>query len=101
MAVTYTLNGTTYAVDDLTIDEAAAIEIELGITWEVMNPAKSAVQARAILTRFLARDKGDEEGLRIIGAMTMAQFVKLVKIEDTDPKDEASETEPIAEEPPA
>lgn len=92
MPVTYTIEGETFGVGDLTLDESEAIEKELGITWGEMNPAISATQAKAVLARFVARTKGLDEARKFVGALTVTEFSELMQIteEPAAPKEKGA-----------
>lgn len=88
--MTYKLDGQEFEVSDLTLDEVESIEKELGITWGEMNPAISGTQAKAVLSRFLARTKGLDEARRIVGPMTITEFTQCMTVTvDPVPKDDA------------
>lgn len=84
MAFRITLAEGSWSTDDLTLGEVVEIERETGDSWIYMNPLRSAVQARAILRRFLARDLGlDAAGKRVDG-MRVVDVARSIEPEQVD-----------------
>ena len=84
MAIQVTFDGKTWRTDDLTLDEAVAIEKQCGVSWTNMNPYRSAEQCRAIIVAFVARNRGDDEAAKLVGAMTLAETLDAVTVADDD-----------------
>lgn len=89
-----------FRTDDLTLDEAILIQKETGHSWFVINPLQDPVAAKAIQTRFLAREYGEEEAAKRAGAMTVRELVASVKAVDDDLPDEYEGGVPLAEDAP-
>lgn len=62
-------------VDDLTLDEFAVIEKDLGANWVTFNPFLSSMHARATLITFLARSIGTDAATRKVGALSLKEAV--------------------------
>ena len=102
MAYRITIAEGSYSTDDLTLAEVVEIERETGESWIVMNPLRSAVQARAILRRFLARDVDLDEATKKVDSMRVVDVAKSIEYEPGDdrPKshvDGLPEVDPKAE----
>lgn len=70
----------TYLTDDLTLDEAIAIEEATGHSWREINPLRSAKDCKAILDAFRARlGEGDPAG-----AITLRNAIDLVSYVSDD-----------------
>lgn len=87
-----------WTTDDLTLDESCDIEEEIGTTWHTLEPINSARHARAILTRFLARETGMPGAKLRVGAMTIREVLDCCTVEPVKPGDGA--TAPKATDPP-
>lgn len=79
-----TLAEGSWSTDDLTLGEVVEVERETGESWIVMNPLRSAVQARAIMRRLLARDGGLDGATARIDGMRVADVVAAIDVENTD-----------------
>lgn len=55
-----TIDGQVYRTDDLTIEEAAALEKECDKTWLQLNPLRSAQEFQATAAMFLRRTRAPE-----------------------------------------
>jgi hypothetical protein len=94
MAFKVTVDGESWLTDELTLDEACALEEEIGATWHTMEPINSARHARGIIARFLARKVGLELAQARVGTMTIAQILECIgtseddKSATFDPKDQ-------------
>jgi len=97
MAVKVTVGDASWFVEDLTLDEACEVEKETGESWLRLNPVKSAVQARAIIVRFLARDLGDKVAREQVGGMSLADVVAALEIVDDDRPKEFHEGSPVVD----
>lgn len=80
MPITVTVEGETFSTDDLTLDEAVAIEAELGVSWLLVDPLVSALHCRAIMRTFLARTRSAEEATKIVGAIGVGTALDAVNI---------------------
>ena len=86
-----------FVVDDLTLAEAAQVEQETGESWLLMNPVKSASQARAIMTRFLARSLGEEKARATVDGMSIRAYADSVEKVDDDRPDEYRDGSPVVD----
>lgn len=76
-----TIDGKKYSVDDLTIDELAALEAELEIPWSFINPVSQATHYRAVVRTVLARTIGEEQARKQVGAMSGGDAVATISFE--------------------
>lgn len=91
-----TVQGQTFTTDDLTLDEAVAIEAATGETWRAINPLRSAAHCREIMTCFLARTKGRDDAASFVGALSMNEALDGVEFEaDPDLPSEYSDGMPV------
>jgi hypothetical protein len=99
MAVRVVLPGDhgSFIVDDLTLDEAVAVERETGESWLHLNPVRSANQARAIMVQFLARSIGEDKARAEVGKMTVGEFSKAVEVVKDDRPDEFRDGQPVVD----
>ena len=95
MSYRVTIDGHSWLTDDLTLDEACAIEEETGTTWHVMEPINSAKIAKSILSHFLAREMGLMMARGRVGIMTITETLACI----TEDKAKSTEPAPKAEEP--
>lgn len=67
--------------DTLTVGECVAIEEETGLTWARIQPSRSALMARAVLTAALVARKGmgKDEARERVDAIPALQFLKMVR----------------------
>ena len=94
MSYRVTIDGHSWLTDDLTLDEACAIEEETGTTWHTMEPINSARHAKAIMSTFLAREVGLVMARGRVGHMTVTETLACIS------EDKAKVAEaPKAEEP--
>lgn len=84
MAIRVSFAGDTWMVDDLTLDEFAVIEEQVGATWIGFNPFLSSRHARAALTAFLARSLGVDEAARKVGALSLKEAVACFEVTKDD-----------------
>lgn len=84
MAFRVTLAEGSWSTDDLTLGEVVDIERETGESWVVMNPLRSAAQARAIIRRLLARDLGIDKATAKTDAMRVVDVVDAIEPEVKD-----------------
>lgn len=81
MAYKVTIDGESWLTDELTLDEACAIEEETGTTWHTMEPINSARHAKAIISRFLARRVGSlEMATARVAAMTITEALACMDV---------------------
>jgi hypothetical protein len=90
-----------FTTEDLTLDEAAACEAEVGETWLVCNPIRSAKWAKAILTRFRAREVGEQQAAAEVGAMTLKAALDRINKADDDRPVEHVDGVPVVDPQPA
>lgn len=79
-----TLAEGSWSTDDLTLAEVVQIEQETGETWVLMNPLRSAAQARAVMRQLLARTHGQDEAAVMVDAMRVVDVVAAIEVEETD-----------------
>lgn len=84
MAFRLTLGDVSWSTDDMTLAEVVEVERETGESWIYMNPLRSAVQARAILRRLLAREHGLDEATRRVDGMRVVDVVRAIEPEPRD-----------------
>jgi hypothetical protein len=93
-----TVEGESFMDDDLTLDEAIAIEKALDTSWQFINPLRSGEHCREIMVTFLARTRGVEEARKIVGGLTVKQAIAGVEhIADDDLPTEYEDGIPKAE----
>jgi hypothetical protein len=99
MGYRVTVDGQSWLVDDLTLDEVCDIEQETGSTWLVISPMRSAKHAKAIIPRLMTH-VGDltkrpslEQARQRVGVMTITQVLECIT-EDEAPDEVASEPGP-------
>jgi len=92
-----TYNDEEFSTDNLSIEEAEAIETALGITWFEMNPARSAGQFKVVTAVFLARTRDETEAAKTAAAITVGEARKAVRWEKDDMPDAYEEGLPKAE----
>lgn len=79
MAYKITIDGESWITEELTLDEACAVEEETGASWHTMQPLTSAKHAKAIMARFLARRVGDIALAQArLGAMTVDEVLACI-----------------------
>jgi hypothetical protein len=64
-----TIDGHVYRTDDLTIEEAVALEEECDKTWLQLNPVRSAKEFQATAALFLRRTRTPEVAAKEAAAM--------------------------------
>jgi hypothetical protein len=80
-----TVDGQQFMADDLTLDEAIAIEKELDTTWQYINPLRSGEHCRAIMVAFLSRSRTVDEARKVVGGLSVKQALAAVEhVEDDD-----------------
>lgn len=72
--------GEKWSTDDLTLDEAIAIEKVTGRGWTTINPFRSGEDCKAIMVAFLTRTRGADESARLVGALTLRQVLDSVDV---------------------
>lgn len=81
-----TVEGVTFDTDDLTLDEAIAIEQATGVPWTSINPLRSGEHCKLVIAAYLARTRGQEVAAKTVGAMTLREVLEAVKwVEDDLP----------------
>jgi hypothetical protein len=105
MGYRVTVDGQSWLVDDLTLDEVCDIEQETGTTWLFISPMKSAQHARAIIPRLMTH-VGDptkrptlEQARQRVGVMKVQQVLDAIT-EDEAPDEASSEPGPKETPPP-
>jgi hypothetical protein len=92
-----TVDGEAFLTDDLTIDEAIAVEKATGTSWVFINPLRSADDCKAIMVAFLSRSKPRPEAEGIVGSLTIRDVLKAVERVDDDLPTEYEDGLPKAE----
>lgn len=98
MSYRVTIDGHSWLTDELTLDEACAIEEELGMSWHTMEPINSARHAKAIISRLMAHREGVTLDLARarLGEMTVQQVLACMTV-DKKPGESAGQAAPKAE----
>lgn len=91
------VEGESYLTDDLTLDEAIAIEAATGHSWVDVNPFRSAEDCKAIMVAFLARTAGADEARRRVGALSLKAVMSSVDVVPDDLPDAFEGGLPLAE----
>lgn len=73
-----------WTTDDLTIDEAIAVEEASGEPWLLMNPFRSAKAAKAILVAFLRRTRDEQQTAAIVGGLNLKRLLEMIDRVDDD-----------------
>ncbi|HXR42981.1 MAG TPA: hypothetical protein VN738_11285 [Acidothermaceae bacterium] len=73
-----------FYADDLTLAEARVCETEIGESWVLANPLRSAKWASSLLTRFHAREIGEDAAKELVDALTTRAALKLVDYAEDD-----------------
>jgi len=96
MGYRVTVDGQSWLVDDLTLDEVCDIEDETGTSWLYLSPMRSGKHAKAIIPRLMthvgnpAQRPTLEQARTRIGCMTLTQVLACIT-EDAEPEAEAAE----------
>lgn len=77
--------GEAFNTDDLTLDEAIAIEKVTGRSWVLINPFRSAEDCKAIIAAFLARKMGEAEAAKLVGGLSLKAVLDSVELIDDMP----------------
>ena len=97
MAYLVRFEGEAFNTDDLTLDEAIAIEKVTGRSWVLINPFRSAEDCKAIMVTFLARARGEDEANKLVGALSLGDVLKAVDVAPDDLPDTFEGGLPLAE----
>lgn len=79
-----TIDGHAYRTDDLTIEEAVALEDECDKTWLELNPLRSAKEFRATAALFLRRTRAPEVAAKEAAAMSVKVAQESMRWVDDD-----------------
>jgi len=96
MGYRVTVDGQSWLVDDLTLDEVCEIEDETGSSWLMISPLRSAKHAKAIIPRLMMHVGNPtqrptlEQARSRVGCMTVTQVLACIT-EDTEADAEAAE----------
>lgn len=82
MAYRVTIGDQSWMTDELTLDEACAIEEKTGTTWRSMEPVYSAALARAMFVTLLARSGDEGKAREQVGAMTVDEALSCISLPD-------------------
>lgn len=96
MAFEITIEGEAYRTDDLTLDEAVAVEKATGTSWLYINPLRSAADCRALMVAFLCRTRSKGDAEAIVQKLGMRQAIDAVKRVEQDLPDEYEDGLPKA-----
>ena len=92
-----TLDGKDYNTDDLTLDEAIAVEKVTGNSWSVVVPLRSATDCKAVMRAFLLRDRTPEEADAFLSKLSAGKALRAVEVVPDDLPDEYEGGFPKAE----
>lgn len=92
-----TVGGKSFLTDDLTLNEAEAIEKATGESWLSLTPYRSAVHCREIMRAFLLRDHSEAEAEEILSGMTVSKALDAVEVVDDDLPEVMEDGRPKAE----
>jgi hypothetical protein len=79
-----TFDGEEFDTDELTLDEAIAVEKATGHSWHEINPFRSGEDCKAILVTVASRRVSREEAEKRVGAMTVAQVLGSIDVKRKD-----------------
>lgn len=96
MAFELTLDGQVFRSDDLTIDEAVAIEKATGTSWLYLNPLRSGEVFRAMAVTFLLRDRPKADAEAYVGKLGIKAAIAAVDEVAEDLPDEYEDGLPKA-----
>lgn len=94
MSYRVTVDGRSWLTDELTLDEACAIEEELGLSWHSMEPINSAKHAKAIIARLMTHVANPAEcptldaAKRRVGCMTITEVLECISLDAPAKADE-------------
>jgi len=99
MPLKVTINDRSWLTEDLTLDELADVEHDAGESWSfvLQAPLKTAVSARAILVRFLAREHGPEQAVKLAGGMTFREVLDAFEFVEDDRPEEYKKDVPVVD----
>lgn len=99
MPLKVTINDQSWLTEDLTLDELADVEGDAGESWSfvLQAPLKTAVSARAILVRFLAREHGLEHAAKLAGGMTFREVLDAFEFVEDDRPEEYKKDVPVVD----
>lgn len=96
MAFKITVDGQEFRTDDLTLDEAVAVEKATGTSWLYLNPLRSGEQCRAMMVAFLSRSRPPAAAEAFVGALGIREAIASVTKVDEDLPDEYEDGLPKA-----
>lgn len=96
MAFQITIEGEVFRTDDLTLDEAVAVEKATGTSWLYINPLRSAGDCRALMVVFLSRKRSKAEAEAYVKGLSMAAGIAAVQTVEEDLPDEYEDGLPKA-----
>jgi hypothetical protein len=79
-----TFGGRSWRTDDLTLDEAIAIEKVSGRSWMQINPFVSAEDCKAVMVAFLAREMDSSAAEAKVGALSLREVLDSVDLVKDD-----------------
>lgn len=91
-----TIDDQRYLTDDLSLNEAIAVEEATGESWVYINPFRSAKHCKAIMVAFLARQMTAEEAKAKVEALSLDDAFSAIKVVDDDLPDEFEDGLPKA-----
>lgn len=90
-----------WRTDDLTLDEAIAIEKATGRSWVQINPFQSARDCKAIIVAFLAREMDLVAAEAKVGALSLREVLDSVNVVGDDLPDQYADGIPKGEDGPS
>ena len=73
-----------WRTDDLTLDEAIAIEKVTGRSWMQINPFASAEDCKAIIVAFLGREMDEQAAAAKVGALSLGEVLDSINVVKDD-----------------
>lgn len=88
MGYRITLDGEDHRTDDMSLDEAVAVEKATGTSWLYLDPVRSAEQCRAFMVVFLSRKRSADEAEAFVAGLGMTEALAAVsKVDDDLPEE--------------
>jgi hypothetical protein len=91
-----TVAGEDFLTDDLTLDEAIAVEKATNTSWRFIDPLRSAGDCKAIMVAFLSRTRGKDDAEKFVGALNLRTLLSSVTFVEDDRPDEFEDGLPKA-----
>lgn len=94
-----TLDGQKFRTDDLTLNECIQVESDADTNWALINPFRSAVDAKAVIVAFMSRSLGRDGALERVGNMSLKAVLEHLDVVEDDRPDSFEEGLPDPKEP--